>query len=66
MAIIEILKMDGELDELIAHRATGRELQKSALTRGFRTLADDGTRRVLDGSTALDELMRVIDLTDRM
>ena len=66
MAIIEILKMDGELDELIAHRATGRELHKSALTRGFRTLADDGTRRVLDGSTALDELMRVIDLTDRM
>ena len=66
MAIIEILKMDGELDELIAHRATGRELQKSALTRGFRTLADDGIRRVLDGSTALDELMRVIDLTDRM
>jgi len=66
MAIIEILKMDGELDELIAHRATGRELQKSALTRGFRTLADDGVRRVLDGSTALDELMRVVDLTDRM
>ena len=66
MAIIEILKMDGELDELIAHRATGRELQKSALGRGFRTLADDGVRRVLDGSTALDELMRVVDLTDRM
>jgi len=51
---------------LIAHRATGRELQKSALARGFRTLADDGVRRVLDGSTALDELMRVVDLTDRM
>ncbi|HMG61273.1 MAG TPA: GspE/PulE family protein [Burkholderiales bacterium] len=66
MAIIEILKMDGELDELIAHRATGRELQKSALARGFRTLVDDGVRRVLDGSTALDELMRVVDLTDRM
>jgi type II secretory ATPase GspE/PulE/Tfp pilus assembly ATPase PilB-like protein len=66
MAIIEILKMDGELDELIAHRATGRELQKSALARGFRTLAEDGVRRVLDGSTALDELMRVVDLTDRM
>ncbi|HEY6722298.1 MAG TPA: GspE/PulE family protein [Burkholderiales bacterium] len=66
MAIIEILKMDGELDELIAHRATGRELHKAALAKGFRTLADDGTRRVLDGSTALDELMRVVDLTDRM
>jgi general secretion pathway protein E/type IV pilus assembly protein PilB len=66
MAIIEILKMDGELDELIAHRATGRQLHKAAVAKGFRTLADDGARRVLDGSTALDELMRVVDLTDRM
>ena len=66
MAIVEILKLDGELDELIARRATGLELQKAAVAKGFRTLADDGARRVLDGSTALDELMRVVDLTDRM
>jgi general secretion pathway protein E/type IV pilus assembly protein PilB len=66
MAIIEILKMDAELDELIAHRATGREMHKAALARGFRTLADDGVRRILDGSTSLEELMRVVDLTDRM
>jgi len=66
MAIIEILKMDAELDELIAHRATGREMHKAAVARGFRTLADDGTRRVLDGSTSLEELIRVVDLTDRM
>jgi type II secretory ATPase GspE/PulE/Tfp pilus assembly ATPase PilB-like protein len=66
MAIMEILKLDGEIDELIAHRATGRELHKAALAKGFRTLADDGIRRVLDGSTSVDELMRVVDLTDRM
>jgi type II secretory ATPase GspE/PulE/Tfp pilus assembly ATPase PilB-like protein len=66
MAIIEILKMDAELDELIARRATGREMQKAALTKGFRTLADDGVRRILDGSTSLEELIRVVDLTDRM
>ncbi len=66
MAIIEILKMDGDLDELVARRASARELQKMAVSKGFRTLADDGARRVLDGSTALDELMRVVDLTDRM
>jgi type IV pilus assembly protein PilB len=66
MAILEILKMDAELDELIAHRATGRELQKTAVAKGLRTLADDGARRVLDGSTSLEELMRVVDLTDRM
>jgi type II secretory ATPase GspE/PulE/Tfp pilus assembly ATPase PilB-like protein len=66
MAILEILKLDADLDELIAHRATGRELHKAAVAKGLRTLADDGVRRVLDGSTALDELMRVVDLTDRM
>src|SRR3954471_4936693 len=31
MAIMELLKMDAELDELIAHRATGRELQRAAI-----------------------------------
>jgi general secretion pathway protein E/type IV pilus assembly protein PilB len=66
IAIMELLKVDGEIDELMAHRATARELLKAAVARGFKTLADDGVRRVLDGSTALDELMRVVDLTDRM
>ncbi|MBI4291485.1 MAG: Flp pilus assembly complex ATPase component TadA [Betaproteobacteria bacterium] len=66
VAIMELLKMDGELDELIARRATARELLKAAVDRGFRTLAEDGVRRVLDGSTGLDELVRIVDLTDRM
>jgi type II secretory ATPase GspE/PulE/Tfp pilus assembly ATPase PilB-like protein len=66
LAIMEILKVDAEIDELIARNATPRELVRHAIARGFRTLADDGIRRVLDGSTALDELMRVVDLTDRL
>jgi general secretion pathway protein E/type IV pilus assembly protein PilB len=66
LAIMELLKIDGEVDELMAHRSTARELLKAAVARGFKTLADDGVRRVLDGSTSLDELMRVVDLTDRM
>jgi type II secretory ATPase GspE/PulE/Tfp pilus assembly ATPase PilB-like protein len=66
LAIMELLKLDAELDEMMAHRATAREMMTAAMAKGFRTLADDGLRRVLDGSTSLDELMRVIDLTDRM
>jgi general secretion pathway protein E/type IV pilus assembly protein PilB len=66
LAIMELLKLDAELDEMMAHRATTREMLTAAMAKGFRTLADDGIRRVLDGSTSLDELMRVIDLTDRM
>ncbi|HRH74620.1 MAG TPA: ATPase, T2SS/T4P/T4SS family [Zoogloea sp.] len=66
MAIMELLRMDADLDELIARRATARELHHAAASRGFRPLADDGTRRVLEGSTSLEELSRVIDLTGRL
>jgi general secretion pathway protein E/type IV pilus assembly protein PilB len=66
LAIMEILKLDVDMDELVARRATARELQLAAVAKGFRTLADDGARRVLEGTTTLDELMRVVDLTDRM
>jgi general secretion pathway protein E/type IV pilus assembly protein PilB len=66
LPIMELLRMDGDLDELVAHRATGREIRRAAIAKGFRPLAEDGLRRVLDGSTSLDEIARVIDLTQRM
>jgi len=65
-SILEILKIDGGLDELIARRATAREILTAARSKGFRTLADDGVRMVRAGLTSVDELMRVVDLTDRM
>jgi general secretion pathway protein E/type IV pilus assembly protein PilB len=64
--IMEILKMDPALDELVARRATAREILTAARAKGFKTLAEDGIRLVRDGTTSLDELMRVADLTDRM
>ncbi len=65
-SILEILKIDGAIDELIARRATAREIVGAAKAAGFRTLADDGVRLVRAGLTGLDEVMRVVDLTDRM
>jgi type II secretory ATPase GspE/PulE/Tfp pilus assembly ATPase PilB-like protein len=65
-AIMELMRMDADIDELIARRATMRELRNAARAKGFRTLAEDGARRVLDGTTTLDELARVVDLTERM
>jgi general secretion pathway protein E/type IV pilus assembly protein PilB len=66
IAIMEILRMDDDLDDLVLRRATHREIRMAAATKGFRTLADDGLRRVIEGITALEEVMRVIDLTERM
>jgi general secretion pathway protein E/type IV pilus assembly protein PilB len=66
LAIMEIFKLDSEIDELIARRATGREIRNAASARGFRTLADDAISRVLMGQTSLEEISRVVDLTDRV
>ncbi len=66
LAIMELLRINGEMDELIARRSTAREMRQLADRQGFTTLADDGLRRVLDGSTSLEEVGRVVDLTDRM
>ncbi|MFK8067350.1 MAG: GspE/PulE family protein [Gammaproteobacteria bacterium] len=66
LAIMEILKFDQEIDELIAANATLRELHEAAEAKEFRTLADMGIRKILEGSTSLDEISRVIDLTERI
>ncbi|MFO1381209.1 MAG: ATPase, T2SS/T4P/T4SS family [Chitinivorax sp.] len=66
VAIQELLKMDSELDEMIARRASVREIRQAALQRGFRPLAEDAIRRVVEGVTSLDEISRVVDLTDRV
>jgi type IV pilus assembly protein PilB len=66
LAIMELLKLNGDLDDLIARRATTRELRSQAMANGFRPLVEDGVRRVLDGSSSLDEISRVVDLTERL
>lgn len=65
-AIMEILKLDSEMDDLIARRASIRDLKNNALERGFRPLAQDGIRRILQGVTSIAEVARVVDLSDRM
>ncbi|QID18790.1 Flp pilus assembly complex ATPase component [Nitrogeniibacter mangrovi] len=65
-AIMELMRMDSDMDELIARRAGQRDIRNAARAKGFRSLAEDGVRRVLDGVTSIDELARVVDLTERM
>ncbi|NVI83024.1 GspE/PulE family protein [Janthinobacterium sp. BJB401] len=66
LAIMEILKMTAELDELTARRASSRELKNAARAAGFKGIVDDGMRRVMEGVTTLEEVGRVVDLTERL
>ncbi|WP_341676153.1 GspE/PulE family protein [Niveibacterium sp. SC-1] len=65
-AIMELLRFDADLDGLVARGASGRELDEAARAKGFISLAEDGLRRVADGTTSLAELARVVDLSDRI
>src|SRR6186997_350296 len=53
VGIMEILKIDAGIDELVARRATAREILTAARANGFKTLADDGVRLVRGGATSL-------------
>ena len=66
LAILEVLKIDSDLDEMIAEQLTMGKFKNHLQQQGFQTLADDATRRVIEGITTLDEVSRVIDLTDRL
>jgi type II secretory ATPase GspE/PulE/Tfp pilus assembly ATPase PilB-like protein len=65
VAIMELLTMDSDMDELVARRATMRELRNSALEKGYKPLAEAGLARVADGITTLAEVSRAVDLTGR-
>jgi len=66
MTIMELLKMDYDLDDLVSHRSSARQIREAALSKGFRPLALDGIRRILQGVTSLAEVSRMVDLTDRL
>ncbi|MDP2142506.1 MAG: ATPase, T2SS/T4P/T4SS family [Gallionella sp.] len=66
MAIMELLKMDHDLDDLVSRRASTRQIRETAIDKGFRPLAIDGIRRIRQGVTSLSEVSRVVDLTDRL
>ena len=64
--IIEVLKIDAELDDLISRQASLLELETLAIANGYLTLSDSVTRLVLAGETTLDEAIRNVDMTGRL
>lgn len=66
MAVMELLHMNPELDDLLARRACAREIREAALAAGLRPLADEACDRVLQGDTSLEEIVRITDLTGRL
>lgn len=65
-SILEILMINDYMKKLISQNTSAHEVAKAAIATGFKTLADDACRRVIEGTTSLDEITRVVDLTSRV
>lgn len=63
VAIMEILTMHAELDEMLTRQPSMLQLQQQARAYGYTTLAEEGLRLVLAGETSLQELRRVVDIS---
>jgi len=66
LALMEVLKMNSDLDDMLANNASAKQIKDLAVQQGFFTLADDGVRHICDGVTSIKEVSRVTDLTDKM
>ncbi len=62
VAVVEILLLDDELNEVIARNESKAELKALALKNGFKSMKEDGILKVLEGVTDLAALSKVVDL----
>ncbi|MDD5030859.1 MAG: GspE/PulE family protein [Rhodoferax sp.] len=64
MSIMELLKFDAALDDLVTERASLKMMNDHLRQKGFVSMAEDGMRRVRAGVTTIEEIGRVVDLTE--
>jgi len=57
--IYELVTVDDDLRRLIHDSVSERELREHAVAHGTTRLREDGMRWVKDGSTSMDEVLRV-------
>lgn len=59
VGVYELMITTDDVRDLATQNASSWELKKIAVANGMRTLRDDGWRKVLDGKTSLDEVLRI-------
>lgn len=60
LGIFEILVMDEDLKDAVIQNASASEIRKLCIRKGMKTMEDRGMEHVLNGTTTLEELQRVI------
>ncbi len=63
--IFELLEVDDHIRSLIHMRQSDSVIRQAAVESGMRSIGEDGLRKVLDGRTTLEEVMRVVYLAEQ-
>jgi len=59
VALYEVMKFSDSLKEMVLQGASTAELKTAAIRAGMLTLRASGIRKVLDGVTSTEEILRV-------
>lgn len=58
--LFELLNITDRVRSLILQRASTTEIRQAAIEEGMRTMQEDGLKKVLDGTTTIEECLRVV------
>ncbi len=59
IGIFELMAMNDRIRELVLTKTASTVIKKAAQEAGMKTLLEDGIRKVMDGKTTIDEVLRV-------
>jgi len=57
--IFELLVVDDEIQELIMKRSGDNVIKQASIRKGMNTLREDGLRKIANGDTTVEEVLRV-------
>ncbi len=60
LGVFELMVMSEPIRQLVLKGVSASEIQRQAISEGMKTLGEDGILKVLEGTTTIDELLRVI------
>jgi type II secretory ATPase GspE/PulE/Tfp pilus assembly ATPase PilB-like protein len=58
--IYEVLEVTEPVRELIKRRASADDIRKEGVKQGMVTMLEDGFRKVVEGVTSIEEILRVV------
>ena len=59
LGIYELLEVTDEVQKLVIKESDANTIKRAAVANGMETLREDGAKKVIEGITTIEEVMRV-------